>query len=262
MNVLPTMGTSSGVHGLLVYQMIACANTTATSTETGWLEHRRVTSKGEDRASIQERVSEMPQELVNCELCEKDFLIKDRKSYMRFKTLCPTCYASQLVPTTKELELRELNAVASGFTKKEEYFNAVQTDLALIKGNAFERALTLKARIEQWENKLFEAQSKVTEYFVALQKLASELRLEERSQLKLSTPEYQVKPIEPRRNRISKEDKILKTIADNNFGGNLERAKEFIRNTRAVVFTKMASGELHCTCQSTPGICKIHEGSK
>lgn len=171
-------------------------------------------------------------EHVTCNVCSKDVL-KNTTENIANIVMCAECYQ-------KERELQEDSAksenvaarieqVNSGFTKKaskrEQFFVEEKTALNDLKGTISEQYQQVKARIDEWQEVLFEAGVKRESSYVKLQELARQLRADEREALGVKHIEYNpgelnlsnVKPI-VKKERQSAEDKSISKMAQVLFG--------------------------------------------
>lgn len=223
-------------------------------------------------------VSPIVQNSTTCEICSALIYPKNEDStkrfpvkFMRFVSLCQTCYTSekQAIEQAKPIMQQSVEAIVS---KREEFFNAERTDIALLTGTPFERIIQIRERIDKWKNLLFEIKTREESAFTAVQELAQKISAEERNKLKISDLSYNsvaVSP-KPKAQRVSAEDKSINSMVKALFGFKITKGemmedeaivkvKEIIRNSKNITFGKLASGEIKCTCSSTPGICKVHE---
>ena len=217
---------------------------------------------------------------VTCELCSCIIFAKNEDStkrfpvkFMHYSILCQTCYNSEKATIEQNAEKKTImqDTLENIVSSRESFFNAERTDIGLIVGNNFERVIAIRDRINKWKDLLFEIRTRQESAQSMLQELAQNITSEERAKLKISDLNYQPTSTtpKPKVNRVSKEDKALLSMANTLFGrmilkGELtqeqamEKAKEIVRNSKAITFTKMAEGSLKCTCRETPGICRVH----
>lgn len=193
---------------------------------------------------IEEKIIDDSPKLVECEACDARVKEKDIIVHKTLK-LCKECYDKEIALSKEhdskaEERVAEYRSQASfveglnreviendkqlqkDVSKAEDFFNAEATDLALIEGTPFERAEKIRERIDKWGALLFEVQTKRNCDIAELNKVAANMRKEEREKLRLLNISYEpkeinVKPKEPVK-RVSKEDKAIITMAQSLFG--------------------------------------------
>jgi hypothetical protein len=218
--------------------------------------------------------------IITCDLCTSPIFPKNEDPskrfpvrYLRYDSLCQTCYNKEKATVeqnnSQPIMQQSLDSIV---TSREQFFNAERTDLALIEGTPFERVIKIRDRIDKWKNLLFEIRTRQESAQSALQELAQTITAEERAKLKISDISYipnETKP-KPKIARISSEEKNLNNMVNTLFRRAIdkgemteeqarEKVRDIVRNSKNIMITRMASGELKCTCASTPGICKVHE---
>jgi hypothetical protein len=216
--------------------------------------------------------------IITCDLCNSPIFSSNADTtkrfpvkYLRYDALCQSCYNSEKtkIEADKPIMQQSLESIVNS---REQFFNAERTDLTLITGTAFERVLAIRDRIDKWKNLLFEIRTRQESAQSALQELAQTITAEERAKLKISDISYIPNESKPKAKvaRISSEEKNLNSMVNTLFAraiskGELteeqarEKVRDIVRNSKNIMITKMASGELTCTCRTTPGICKVHE---
>lgn len=219
-----------------------------------------------------------PPEAPKCQVCEESIFPTNPDSTKRFpvryklyNTLCQACYNAERDKYIADKPIMQQSTEVI-VTKREEFFNAEKTDLALLTGTAFERIIKIRERIDKWKDLLFEIRTRQESAQGELQKLAAGITEEERNKLKISDLAYTPLSLQPKPKqvRVSKEDKALNSMMNTLFGKKIatgeltteqamEKTKEIVRHSKNVTITRIAEGSLKCTCQVTPGICKVHE---
>lgn len=216
--------------------------------------------------------------IVTCESCNLPIFPKNEDvtkrfpvKYKKFDTLCQTCYNVERTAfeNTKPIMQQPVEVIV---TKREEFFNAERTDIGLLQGTAFEKVIAIRERIDKWKDLLFEIRTRQESAQSELQKLAAGITQEERDKLKISDVNYvpgSAGTPKPKVVRMSAAEKSEDTMMRALFGHEIKtgkiseaeariKIKELVRNSKAITFTKMASGEIKCSCSETPGICKVH----
>ncbi len=218
--------------------------------------------------------------IITCESCQSPIFPKNEDPtkrfpvrYHKFDALCQTCYnqekaAFEANQSSKPIMQDTLEVIV---TKREEFFNAEKTDIGLIAGTAFERVLKIRDRIDKWKNLLFEVRVRTESAQAELQKLAAGITDEERTKLKISDLTYTPNSAQPKPKvaRVSASEKSAVTIAKILYKKEIalgemteeeaiKKAKDLARHGKNIMITRMAEGTLKCSCQETPGICKVH----
>ncbi len=215
--------------------------------------------------------------IVSCESCSSpifpnntDVTKRFPVRYKRFNALCQTCYNVEKISFDSSQPIMVQNTEVI-ITKREEFFNAEKTDIGLIEGNAFEKVIAIRNRIDKWKDLLFEIRTRQESAQGELQKLAAGITQEERDKLRISDLTYTPTSAlpKPKTVRVSQEDKALNSMVNTLYAkaiqrGELtqeqamEKVKAMVKHSKNVTITKMAEGSLKCTCQVTPGICRVH----
>jgi hypothetical protein len=183
-----------------------------------------------------------PKKLMQeCECCN-NLIVSDPIVYKTLK-LCQDCFEKEKslekkseseLPARIEAyeEINKMNKILQDaqkstepIGKREDFFNAEKTEIALIEGTAFERAEKIRERIDSWGQLLFEVQTKRNCGIIELNLLAQKLRVEEREKLKVQHIDYEpreVKVQKPKTERMSKEDRTILTMAQSMYGKKMQ----------------------------------------
>lgn len=165
------------------------------------------------------------QEVIECECCP-NIIPKDLSKNHKGMILCQECYDKEKAVTVEDI-IPIPTYDAGQFRSKEEFFNASErTDIGLIEGTPYERAIKIRERIDHNQQILFEARVRSNAAYDELIKLAVDLKAEEREKVKVqSNFTYEPNIIKVKKERakpVAKEDKALLSMATVIFGKKMQ----------------------------------------